>query len=555
MNILLKIKIFLITFILFLSTEISYANIFDDKNERLKSSKYMTNYLYGTILNKRNDFLNSQKYLSGIEELKNKHQLFNLQYVIALTINGDVNKAYKHILDLNPKLKSRFPYNLIIFTKLIKSKKYAEAQKIISLYNNIDPLYDELIFSLKRWTILKSDIQNKLSHKSNSIQIDLINNFLISNYLGNQNDKSFYEAEILKNKSLHRYHAILAMQKIKKGKYSIGKTILQNSFKDNNNSIFLKQLIVNLDLKQKNKFLYYFNGKEFEDNLAEVLYLFSGFYFDRNETQVSQLLLALSNYLNPHFASNYLLAFEQDIKNNKDKINFKVFNQIQNVGSEYKWYINYQLVLNDLIEIGELEKVLNKKTNFLFSKYFDIANFYRYKKNYKKAIKYYLMAENLDKNKILSWDFYYYKGICYERLDNWNLAEKNFLKSLKISSKQYRVINYLAYSWLERKKNIPRAKKMLKQANELSNWKLGYIIDSLGWAYFLTNDYIEAERLLKLAYEKSPYEAEIYDHYGDVLWRLDKKLQARYVWKNALKLETIDDKIRKKIEYKITNGL
>ena len=385
MNILLKIKIFLITFFLFLSTEISYANIFNDKNERLKSSKYMTNYLYGIILNKRNDFLNSQKYLSGIEELKNKHELFNLQYVIALTINGDVNKAYKHILDLSPKLKSRFPYNLIIFTKLIKSKKYAEAQKIISSYNNIDPLYDELIFSLKRWTILKSDIQNKLSHKSNSIQIDLINNFLISNYLGNQNDKSFYEAEILKNKSLHRYHAIIAMQKIKKGKYSIGKTILQNSFKDNNNSIFLKQLIVNLDLKQKNKFLYYFNGKEFEDNLAEVLYLFSGFYFDRNETQVSQL-----------------------------------------------------------IEIGELEKVLNKKTNFLFSKYFDIANFYRYKKNYKKAIKYYLMAENLDKNKSLSWDFYYYKGICYERLDNWNLAEKNFLKSLKISSKQYRVINYLA---------------------------------------------------------------------------------------------------------------
>ena len=75
----------------------------------------MTNYLYGTILNKRNDFLNSQKYLSGIEELKNKHELYNLQYVIAITINGDVNKAYKHILDLSPKLKSRFPYNLIIF--------------------------------------------------------------------------------------------------------------------------------------------------------------------------------------------------------------------------------------------------------------------------------------------------------------------------------------------------------------------------------------------------------------------------------------------------------
>ena len=79
---------------------------------------------------------------------------------------------------------------------------------------------------------------------------------------------------------------------------------------------------------------------------------------------MSQLLL--TKLSEPNFASNYLLAFEQDIKNNKDKINFKVFNQIQNVGSEYKWYINYQLVLNDLIEIKELEKVLNKKTNFLF---------------------------------------------------------------------------------------------------------------------------------------------------------------------------------------------
>ena len=73
-------------------------------------------------------------------------------------------------------INQNFINDLIIFTKLIKNKKYAEAQKIISSYNNIDPLYDELIFSLKRWTILKSDIQNKLSHKSNSIQIDLINN-------------------------------------------------------------------------------------------------------------------------------------------------------------------------------------------------------------------------------------------------------------------------------------------------------------------------------------------------------------------------------------------
>ena len=96
---------------------------------------------------------------------------------------------------------------------------------------------------------------------------------------------------------------------------------------------------------------------------------------------------------------------------------------------------------------------------------------------------------------------------------------------------------------------------MLEDAVKLSNWELGYIIDSLGWAYFLKKDYNKAERLLKIAYEKTPSESEVYDHYGDVLWMQKKYLQARYVWKNAMNLENIQDKRKKKIENKILNGL
>jgi len=113
----------------------------------------------------------------------------------------------------------------------------------------------------------------------------------------------------------------------------------------------------------------------------------------------------------------------------------------------------------------------------------------------------------------------------------------------------------LAYSWLERKENIDEATRMLEDAVKLSNWELGYIIDSLGWAYFLKKDYDKAERLLKIAYEKTPSESEVYDHYGDVLWMQKKYLQARYVWKNAMNLENIQDKRKKKIENKILNGL
>ena len=137
----------------------------------------------------------------------------------------------------------------------------------------------------------------------------------------------------------------------------------------------------------------------------------------------------------------------------------------------------------------------------------------------------------------------------------WDMSEKNLKKSISLSPKQYSVINYLAYSWLEREKNIDEATEMLEDAVKLSKWELGYIIDSLGWAYFLQKDFDKAEKLLKIAYEKTPSESEVYDHYGDVLWVQNKFLQARYVWKNALNLENIDPEREKRIKDKIVNGL
>ena len=48
------------------------------------------------------------------------------------------------------------------------------------------------------------------------------------------------------------------------------------------------------------------------------------------------------------------------------------------------------------------------------------------------------------------------------------------------------VINYLAYSWIEKGINIEKSLKMLEKANRLRS-NDGYITDSLGWGYFLKN--------------------------------------------------------------------
>jgi tetratricopeptide (TPR) repeat protein len=95
---------------------------------------------------------------------------------------------------------------------------------------------------------------------------------------------------------------------------------------------------------------------------------------------------------------------------------------------------------------------------------------------------------------------------------------------------------------------------MLIEAVELSKGR-GYILDSLGWAYYMLKDYKKAEELLFEAYEKEPTEAVIYDHYGDALWKNKKYLEARYVWQNAIKLKNIEDDLKESIKKKIIYGL
>ena len=81
-----------------------------------------------------------------------------------------------------------------------------------------------------------------------------------------------------------------------------------------------------------------------------------------------------------------------------------------------------------------------------------------------------------------------------------------------------------------------------------------YIIDSIGWAYFLINDFIKAEKFLKRAVELMPLDPIVNDHYGDILWSLDRKIQARYFWNMVLKMEEVEEDLIIKIENKLIEG-
>ena len=146
------------------------------------------------------------------------------------------------------------------------------------------------------------------------------------------------------------------------------------------------------------------------------------------------------------------------------------------------------------------------------------------------------------------------RGTSYERLGDWNKAEKDLTKSLKILPDQPHVLNYLAYSWIEQKVNIEKALEMLIRATKLKE-NDGYIIDSLGWAYFATKNYINEEKYLRRAVELMPMDPVINDHYADALWMLKKNIQARYFWKHVLSLDDADQKLKDSVDEKLIFGI
>ena len=109
-------------------------------------------------------------------------------------------------------------------------------------------------------------------------------------------------------------------------------------------------------------------------------------------------------------------------------------------------------------------------------------------------------------------------------------------------------------SALSRDFKINEAITMLETAYKYQN-NDPYIIDSIGWAYYLIKDYIKAENFLRRAVELMPNDPIVNDHYGDILWKLDRKIQARYFWSNVLALDNVDEEMLKKIDIKLVDGL
>lgn len=293
-------------------------------------------------------------------------------------------------------------------------------------------------------------------------------------------------------------------------------------------------------------------------NIAEVLLDIGDLLYNNDKFDNAVLYLRMADYLDSD--SNYIKVMLATVLEKREQYEeaIEVYNSVHE-NSIFYWKSKINAAIahdrkgdterakNMLLELSEqrpqdYEALLNL-ADFLVSK----KQFNEAKDSYTKVLEIKKDSSEAD------WAIYYARGICYERLDNWEKAEEDFFNALDISPNQPDVLNYLGYGWLTMDKNLEKAEEMLKTAVILRPSD-AYIMDSYGWALYKLGRYNDAVKFLEKANLMVPYDPTTNDHLGDIYWRTGRKTEAKYQWERALGFKPEPAEVEY-IKSKLENGL
>ena len=536
-------------------SKISDVNKFDQKN--------LSNYFSAVLSINNNDAKNSLKFLENSKILNDRHEEHFKNYIKSLVANEKVDLAIKKIKYSQNNYSFLEREVILLVDNLINKnleKSSLNLEKIESLIDPDDRYHIILSKVLKNYLeVFKSN--NIKSYKNNNFaELDDISLAFLSCYFDLKNTDKRFEEFIEYDGSSSRYIYFYLDYLIEQNKINKIDQVLQN-INQLNKPLLIAQSVKWIEEKNYNKLNNLFSCKNEKDIIAEFFYLIANLYSSQGLFKESNFYIILAKYLNPKFTLNSTLLIENYMDTKKYEL---VKNELSNIEKDnviYNWFkvkknaSIIQETKNDDSALKFIKKEYGKIQNPSNKILFDMANILRNFQDYEGAIEIY---SNLIRYPNYSAEEYadllYKRGTSYERKKDFLKADEDLIESLKIDPDEPYVLNYLGYSWLERSYKIPEAMDMLKEAYSLRE-NDPYITDSIGWAYYLIEDFVNAKKYLEKAVKLMPYDPIVNDHYGDVLWRLNKKVQARYFWNGVLKLEDTEEELKKEIEKKLVFGL
>ena len=484
------IKFFKFTMILLL-----YQSPLYSKSKTLNdfNSHHLSNYFSGIVAHGNNDNSQALKFFRSSKHLIKQHNSYLENYIYTLVLEGKVQYATNEIKQNLTKDNSNFfEAHLILAIDSIKRKNYDKSKehlkKSFEFINN-DRLSLVIVETLKKYLYVFEE--NKISEIKNKFgNFSYINEVFQRCYLNDKNTKTYFNNLInSQNEDYSRYIFFYINYLIENDGYEEAKNITDN-LDYLNSSLLISQGKKWIDDQKLEEFKKIFSCSNTNDIVSEFFFLVSNLYSSQKNYEKSNFYLNISYYLNPKFKFNLSLLAENYYRN-KDYIKtLKILESFSEKNEFYYWFklkTKARIIAENQNKAKSLDFInlyFKKIKNPSLKIIFDIANLNKGAKKYEEAIKYYdQIISKIDINSKLYAEILYRRGGSYERIADYVNSDKDLLKSLEINPDDAYVLNYLAYSWLEREYKIDLSLQMLEKAySEQSNDP--YIIDSIGWAYY-----------------------------------------------------------------------
>jgi len=146
-------------------------------------------------------------------------------------------------------------------------------------------------------------------------------------------------------------------------------------------------------------------------------------------------------------------------------------------------------------------------------------------------------------------EMYSVLGDIYNIIKEYNLSDSCFTKSLQYVPDNATVLNNYGYYLSERGVRLDDAEKMSKHALALRPGEATFL-DTYGWILYRGGKYNDAKEYIQKAIDTDPQNADatLYDHLGDVYFKMNDTDKAVQSWQKAKEKGDDDPQLEKKIQ-------
>lgn len=498
-------------------------------------------------------------YAQSLKNDPGNAQVLSEAFFFAST-SGDMESAGRYATEMVAKSPDERSARLALAVIAFKHKDYANARKNLSL--SAKGPFQSLVVSLfDAWGAAASgdaasaiaDMKT-LSAQSGVEGLAAFHTALIADYLGQADADTDYKKALVINRASPRVLEAYGNYLERTGRARDAETLYEKFAGEAGVAPIAQAGLTRIAANRKPQTFI----RSAEDGVAEGLFGIAASLSDQSNAEVSILYLRMALYLRPDLALADLLLADRFETLGKFDEAVSIYRDVDKSSPYYRMAGTQAAVDESRLDhkasaLADLKSLADSYPNDS-ENWIALGDAYRDQDNDAGAIAAYDRAEKaIGKPEKRDWTLFYARAMAEDRAKQWEKAQADVNTALKLSPDQPELLNYLGYSWVDRNEKIPEALGMLEKARRLRPYD-GYIVDSVGWAYYRLGRYDDAARTLEAAVLLVPGDPTINEHLGDALWKAGRKMDARFQWYHALTFATADtDKTA--IEQKIKNGL